>query len=106
VADIQRDLRDSWAFRFAAIAVVLLVALLVGRGCGASDRTVSQAQAERIARASTSFKPDRLQIRLVQQGIPPRAIWAVSLYDVDAAGNPTRFEVVRVDGRTGAVLEP
>ncbi len=106
MAEPQRDLRDSWQFRFAAIVVVLLVALLVGRGCARSDRTVSQEQAERIARASTSFKPDRLQIRLVQQGIPPRAIWAVSLYDIDAAGKPTKYEVVRVDGRTGAVLEP
>lgn len=106
MADVERDLRDRWAFRLAAIGIVLLIALLVGRGCGASDRKISQAEAERIARASTSFEPDRMQIRLVQQGIPPRAIWAVSLYDIDADGNPSKFEVVRVDGRTGAVLEP
>lgn len=106
VDSARRDLRDSWAFRLAAVGIVLLAALLVARGCASSDRRVSQKEAEKIARAAVSFTPDRMQIRLVQQGIPPRAVWAVSLYDVDADGNPTRYRVVRVDGRTGAVLEP
>ena len=83
---------------------MLLVALLVSRGCAAADRQVSQARATSIAREATPFEPDKVQIRLIQRGIPPRAVWAVSLYDVDANDRPTRINVVLVDGRTGAIL--
>lgn len=99
-----RDLRDSWVFRAAALGALLLVALLVSRGCAASDREVSQERAITIAREATPFEPDKVQIRLVQRGIPPRAVWAVSLYDVDVNDNPTRVKVVLVDGRTGAIV--
>ena len=81
-----------------------LVALLVSRSCASSDREVSQEQAISIAREATPFDPDRVQIRLVQRGIPPRAVWAVSLYDVDANDNPTRVNIVLVDGRTGSIV--
>ena len=89
----------------AAIATLLLVALLVSRSCAAADRKVSQERAISIARAATPFEPDRVQIRLVQRGIPPRAVWAVSLYDVTADGAPTRVNVVLVDGRTGEIVD-
>ena len=102
----SRDLRDRWSFRLVAVAAVLTVALLVSRSCGDADRKVSQAEAERIARRTVTFKPEKLQIRLLQQGIPPAAIWAVSLYNVDQAGNPTRVQVVRINARTGDVLAP
>ena len=100
-----RDLRDSRHFRVAAVGAVLLVALLVSRSCGASDRQVSQERAVSIAREATPFEPDKVQVRLVQRGIPPRAFWAVSLYDIDVNGSPTRVKVVLVDGRTGAIVD-
>lgn len=99
----SRDLRDSWRFRLGALAVVLLVALLSARACS-TDREVSQAEAVATAREKTSWEPDRVQVRLVQRGIPPRAVWAVSLYDVDANGSPTRVNLVLVDGRTGEIV--
>lgn len=105
VANTPRDLRDSRVFRVAAVGAVLLVALLVSRSCAASDRKVSQERAIAIAREATPFEPDKVQIRLVQRGIPPRAVWAVSLYNVDANGNPTRRMLVLVDGRTGAIVD-
>jgi Peptidase propeptide and YPEB domain len=89
----------------AAVGVLLLAALLVSRSCGASDRQVSQERAISIAREATPFEPDKVQIRLVQRGIPPRAVWAVSLYDVDEQENPTRVNVVLVDGRSGAIVD-
>jgi uncharacterized lipoprotein YbaY len=104
VPSAPRDLRDSRLFRVGALVALLLVALLVSRGCAASDREVSQEQAEEIAREATPFEPDRVQIRLIQQGIPPRAVWAVSLYDVDANDTPTRQNLVLVDGRTGEIV--
>ncbi len=99
-----RDLRDSRLFRVAALAAVLLVALLVSRSCAASDRQVSQERAISIARAATPFEPDKVQIRLVQQGIPPRAVWAVSLYNVGPSDIPMRVNLVLVDGRTGVIV--
>jgi hypothetical protein len=99
-----RDLRDNRLFRVAALGALLLVALLVSRSCAATDRQVSQERAMSIARAATPFEPDKVQIRLVQRGIPPRAVWAVSLYNVDVNENPTRVKVVLVDGRTGTIV--
>ena len=100
-----RDLRDSRLFRVAALVAVLLVALLVSRSCANADREVSQDRAISIAREATPFEPDKVQIRLVQRGVPPRAVWAVSLYDVDANDNPTRVNLVLVDGRTGTIVD-
>ena len=87
-----------------ALVALLLLALLVSRSCGSADREVSQERAISVAREATPFDADRVQIRLVQRGIPPRAVWAVSLYDVDRNDNPTRVNVVLVDGRTGAIV--
>jgi hypothetical protein len=99
-----RDLRDSRLFRVAALGALLLVALLVSRGCAAGDREVSQERAVSIAREATPFEPDKVQIRLVQRGIPPRAVWAVSLYNVDGNDHATRVKIVLVDGRTGTIV--
>lgn len=97
----SRDLRDRPLGRLVLIVAVLVVALLSARACRSSE--VSPARAVEIARAEASFAPDRTQVRLVQRGIPPRPYWAVSLYDVDADGQPTTVEVYLVDRKTGAV---
>ena len=100
-----RDLRDSWIFRVAVLVVVLIAALGVARGCASAGRNISSDEAVQIARESTEFKPDRVQVRFVQSGIPPRPRWAVSLYDVDKLGRPTEVHLVIVDTATGAILE-
>jgi hypothetical protein len=102
----RRDLRDNWVFRVAALVVVLFAAFLVSRGCASEGRNVSQDEAVAIARESTTFQPDKVQVRFLQQGIPPRPTWAVSLYDVDARGRPTTAQVIIVDASTGEVVEP
>ena len=73
------------------------------RACQPGEK-VSSERAVELARAEVEFTPDRTQVRLVQQGIPPRAYWAVSLYDVDDAGRPTDFVAFLVDRRTGDVI--
>lgn len=88
------------------LGVVLLAAVLFSRSCGSADRQISQERAVVIARRHTPFTAEKMQIRFLQQGIPPRAMWAVSLYDVDAAGRPTRTNVVLVDAKTGAIVPP
>ena len=81
---------------------VLAVAFLSARACQSSDK-VSSERAVELARAEATFTPDRTQVRLVQRGIPPRAYWAVSLYDVGEGNRPTRVEVFLVDRKTGAL---
>jgi hypothetical protein len=88
-----------------ALAVVLLAAFGVARGCGSAGRNVSSDEAIAIARKSTTFQPDKVQIRFIQRGIPPRPAWAVSLYDVSPRGLPINVHVVVVDANTGAVLD-
>ena len=101
---VARDLRDSWLFRVAVLAVVLLLAFGLARGCASQGRNVSSDEAVEIARNSTDFEPERVQVRFVQQGIPPHPYWAVSLYDVDAGGRPTEVKVVLVDASTGQII--
>ena len=98
----SRDLRDRPLGRLALIGAVLVLAFLAARGCQASDEVSSQRAVE-LARSEATFVPERTQVRLVQRGIPPRAFWAVSLYDVDENGNPTRVLVYLVDRSTGDV---
>ena len=86
------------------LLAVLLLAFGVARGCASAGRNVSSDEAVEIARASTDFKPDRVQVRFVQQGIPPHPYWAVSLYDVDTRGRATEAVVVLVDAETGRVV--
>jgi hypothetical protein len=100
----RRDLRDRWYFRVAALVVALLVAGVVARGCGSAGRNISSEEAVEIARASTTFEPDKVQVRFLQQGIPPRPTWAVSLYNVNVAGNPTTALVIIVDATTGEIV--
>ena len=84
---------------------MLLAALLVARGCASAGRDISQDKAIEIARSSVDFTPDKVQVRFVQQGIPARALWAVSLYTVNAQGRPDRAQVVLIDTRTGAIVK-
>ena len=83
---------------------MLVVAFLSARACQGSDE-LSSGRAVELAREAASFTADRTQVRLVQRGIPPRAYWAVSLYDVGANGLPTRVEVYLVDRRTGELTK-
>ena len=101
---VARDLRDSWIFRLVALGVVLLVAFGVSRSCGSAGRNVTADEAVLIARESTDFVPDKHQVRFFQQGIPPRPLWAVSLYDVGPRGRPIRVHLVTIDATTGAVV--
>ena len=98
-----RDIRDSWLFRGAVLAVVLSVALLYSRGCQEQSRPISSDEAVALARAEVSFTPDRHQVRFLQQGIPPRAYWGVSFVEDGPNGVAVKNEVFLVDAKTGDV---
>ena len=97
----SRDLRDRPFGRLALLVAVLALAFVSARACQSRGDDVSSERAIELARAEASFEADRAQVRLVQRGIPARAYWAVSLYDVGARGAPTKVEVYLVDRATG-----
>ena len=82
---------------------MLAVAALVSRGCANEGRNISSERAIEVARQEVTFQPDHEQVRFVQQGVPPRPMWAVSLYTTKN-GQPDRVVVVLVDADTGAVV--
>jgi hypothetical protein len=85
---------------------VLLLALVVSRGCASTADEISKEEAIEIARREVSYEPDRTQVRLVRRGVPQsRSFWAVSLATVDSRGALDRVTVVLVDARTRAVEE-
>jgi len=86
------------------LLVVLLLALVVARGCASAGRNVSSDEAVEIAREAVAEERDKHQVRFVQQGIPPHPYWAVSLYDLDAQGRWSKVTVVLVDADTGRVV--
>ena len=98
----SRDLRDRPLGRLALVVAVLAIAFVSARACQ-SQGELSSERAVELARKEATFTPDRTQVRLVQRGIPPRAYWAVSLYDVDSAGRPTRVQAFLVDRKTGEI---
>ena len=96
-----RDLRDRPLFRIGALLAVLLLAFLATKSCARQENKISQDEAIAIARAQIDFKPDKVQIRYVPQGVPPVYFWAVSLYTL-RNGRPARVQVVLVNATTGA----
>lgn len=101
----SRDPRDRPLGRLAIVVAVLAFAFLSARACGSSGDDVSSARAVELAKAEAGFEPERNQVRLVQRGVPPRAYWAVSLYDVSEKGTPTRVVVYLVDRATGTLTK-
>ncbi|HEU4451194.1 MAG TPA: hypothetical protein VFR63_14605 [Gaiellaceae bacterium] len=104
-APSRRGLRDSGWGKALLLLLVLGVAFLVARTCGSSrPDEVTQEEAIEIAREEIDYEADRVLVRVVRRGIPPRSYWAVSLQDLEG-GNIEQVTVVVVDGTTGDVTE-
>ncbi len=101
----RRDLRDSAWFKWAALLAVLALAFLAARSCASRDEAIDQNEAIAIAREEVEFRPDEVQVRYVQRGIPPEGYWAVSMYTRDENGNADRIRVVLVHAGTGEISD-
>lgn len=84
---------------------MLLAAFLVSRSCGSSEPDVSQSEAEQIARDAVDYEPDRVLVRVIRRGIPPRSYWAVSLQTFERTDSLDVVTVVVIDGQTGEITE-
>ena len=104
-AGTRPGLRDRPLGKLALLAGVLLLALLVSRGCGSSGDEISKEEAIAIAEREVAYRPDRVQVRLVRRGFQSRPFWAVSLATLDSRGRLDRVTVVLVDAQTRDVEE-
>jgi hypothetical protein len=82
---------------------LLLIGLTLTRFTGHGGQQVSEERAVDIARPQVDFTPEGHNIRLVRQGIPPRAVWAISFWIKNRQGTPTQLTVVLVDASTGHI---
>jgi len=85
------------------MAALILIGLTLTRFTGHGGQQVSEERAVEIARPQVNFTPEGHNIRLVRQGIPPRAVWAISFWIKDRQGTPTQLTVVLVDASTGQI---
>lgn len=98
-----RGLRDRAFGRIVILAVVLVLAFAVTKGCG-SDGSLDADDAKRIAGTVQTFEPDQVQVRFFRRGVNSTPLWAVSLYQ-GTARQPTRVQVVVVNAATGEIVE-
>jgi uncharacterized membrane protein YkoI len=84
---------------------VLAAAFVFAQTCQKDQVRVSKEQAIQIAERQVTFDPQRVQIRLLRQGINSKAYWAVSLsIPGEVEGTFRRLTVVRIDANTGEVV--
>lgn len=101
----RRDLRDSTLGRVAIIAIVLALALVAARSCGgAGDDPLTRSEAVEKAGTVSVFEPDGVQVRYVNQGIPPRGTWIVSFHE-GPVEDPAVVQTVLVDAATGEIVD-
>ena len=86
------------------LAIVLLGAFLVSRGCANRGTTYDAKKAIAIARKQLDFTPKCSQIRYLRTGLSSQPVWAVSLWTLDKRGQFDRVTVVVVAARTGRVI--
>jgi hypothetical protein len=101
----SRDLRDSTLGRIAIIVVVLGIAGISARSCGgAGGDPLTRAEAVDAARAVAVVEGKNVQIRYLNQGIPPRGTWIVSFYD-GPVEDPVAIQTILVDAATGEIVD-
>lgn len=90
---------------------LLFVVLFFFDGCSGveigEEAAVATARAA-LENAEDSFVPDHVEVKLIRQGFPPQARWAVVLVIRDPEGGRQSYlrrAAVTVDARTGEVLE-
>lgn len=92
--------------RVLALVGVLVLALVLARGCQQSQVRVSKAQAIATATEAVDFTPRRTNVRVLRQGLGGKPYWFVNLsIPGQAAGSIRRLSVVKIDANNGKVVE-
>ena len=92
------------------LAGILVLALVVAKGCQDSQVRFDEDEAVAIAREQVDFTPTYTQVRLLRQGINRKAYWFVSLsipigFQGDRPDLFAALSVIKIDAKTGQVVE-
>ena len=86
------------------ISTVLVVAFVAAQTCQKSSIRLDKNQAIAKAEAQVDFKPQRIQVRLLRQGITSKPYWIVSLSTPgERPGTFKDLATVRINANTGKV---
>ena len=85
--------------------VLFVACLVVAQTCQQRQVRVTKQRAVEVARAEVDFRPTRVQVRLVRQGLNGRPFWAVSLSIPGPGSNDfERLTTARVDANSGKLV--
>ena len=96
--------QPTW-LKVGLVVGLLALTFFAARSCQQSQIRISKDQAIATAEQRIPFKPTRVQVRMLRQGLVSRPMWIVSL-SVPREGATEVFDelaVVRVDANTGKV---
>jgi len=91
--------------RVGLVVGLFALTLFAAKSCQQSQIRITKDQAIATAEQRIPFKPTRVQVRMLRQGLNSRPLWIVSL-SVPHAGAKNVFDqlaVVRVSANTGKV---
>jgi hypothetical protein len=100
----RRPSQPVW-LRVGLIVALLALTFVAARSCQQSQIRIPKERAIASAEQRVPFRPTRVQVRLVRQGLTSRPFWVVSL-SVPREGETQVFDelaVVRVSANTGRV---
>ena len=86
------------------IAIALVGAFLVSRGCQRTQVRISKDQAIALGQRQLDFKPQDHSVRMVLRGIPPKRWWAVSYFIRKPHSSGYRkLETLLINANTGKI---
>ncbi len=100
-----RALRRRPAPGVIALAVALIGAFFVSRGCQRSQVRVTKDQAVAIGQRHIDFKPQGHRIAGIPRGVPPKRYWAVSYFIRNGTGGFKRCTQVLLSANTGKLVK-
>ena len=85
---------------------VLVLAFVVARGCQDSQVRLTKEQAIATAEREVRFEPNIANVKLLRQGLNAKPYWFVNLSTARGEDElPRRLVVVKIDAKTGSVVE-
>jgi hypothetical protein len=90
----------------AVIVGVLVLAFVAAQTCQRSSIRFDKNQAIEKAEDQIPFRPERVQVRLLRQGLTSKPFWVVSLSVPGRTENTfSELAVVRINANTGEVKD-
>lgn len=86
------------------IAIALVAAFFVSRGCQRSQIRISKDAAVALGQRHIDFKPQDHTIRMVLRGVPPKRYWVISYFiRRPHASGYRKLTVLLINANTGKI---